>query len=465
MSLRTALVAALSTGLCCSLLAVGASDANTPSIPSDLVASSLPEATDNATQPAEAASEQIGDDEPEEEGLLQEEELLEADQEVNDDSLNSSSVGPNLRRLKARRGGAGRHGKAAKTPPPSIGPFWGGVLLALGSIFSVAALWRKTSELYHSPKQALRKAKMRLLGQVPHSWDEYVRRLPVLDELDFPEVRPLLRRLEKKSVVLMSLPKPRARLASFLGLTERQREEGIVIKGKSTAGCSAKEVAFELFAHQTLARGLPLSLPALGAFRDIDGSTLYLVTPRARADVSLYTRRMPEKVTLRLALAEMTYGLWGMHKRGWVHRDIKGCNYFVSQDGHALLADFEGFWRSGMHAIMYGEEVEIIFTQNYVAPELTFDGEYQVFDFKTDVYALGVTFREMLEWMGGLPVPHRDLVEDLIKHMTDPDTKTRYDLMQCMQHPYFEGLDFALVERKMYGKAFDGNYQTPYKFL
>lgn len=306
---------------------------------------------------------------------------------------------------------------------------------------------------------------MVVAGQVPHSWEDYVRNLPVLDEMEFPEIRPLLRRLDKKPVVLMSVPKPRARLAAFLGLTDEQREEGIVIKGKSTAGCSAKEVAFELFAHEKLAKGLPLSLPALGAFRDIDGSTLYLITPRARADVSLYTRRMPEKVSLRLAFAEMIYGLWGMHKRGWVHRDIKGCNYFVSQDGHALLADFEGFWRNGMHAIMYGEEVEIIFTEHYIAPELTFDGEYQVFDYKTDVFALGITFKEMLEWMGNLEVPHRDLAEDLIRHMTDPDTKNRYDLMQCMQHPYFEGMDFDLVEKKMYGKAFEGTYQTPYKFL
>lgn len=302
-------------------------------------------------------------------------------------------------------------------------------------------------------------------GQVPASWEDYVRTLPVLDEMEFPELRPLLKRLDKKPVVLMSVPKPRARLAAFLGLTEEQREEGIVIKGKSTAGCSAKEVAFELFAHERLAKGLPLSLPALGAFRDVDASTLYLVTPRARADVSMYTRRMPEKVKLRLAFAEMIYGLWGMHRKGWVHRDIKGCNYFVSQDGHALLADFEGFWRNGMHAIMYGEEVEIIFTEHYIAPELTFDGEYQVFDFKTDVYALGVTFREMLDWMGSLPVPHRDLAEDLIRHMTDADTDNRYDIEQCMKHPYFDGLNFELVEKKMYGKAFEGTYQTPYKFL
>ncbi|KAL8434593.1 hypothetical protein ACSSS7_003068 [Eimeria intestinalis] len=365
-----------------------------------------------------------------------------------------STSGPQIRRLKGSGGKKKRGGDG-----------WGNLLFLLGTLLTGAAAWRKTSELYHSPRQALRKAKMHLMGQVPSSWDEYVRGLPVLDEVEFPELRPLLRRLERKPVVLMSLPRPRPRLSAFLGLTDAQRSEGIVIKGKSTSGCTSKEVAFELFAHENLAKGLPLTLPSLGAYRDYDATTVYLITPRARADVSLYTRRMPDKVNIQLAFAEMVYGLWGMHKRGWVHRDIKGCNYFVSQSGHALLADFEGFWRNRMHAIMYGEEVEIIFTQHYVSPELTFDGEYQVFDTKSDVYALGKSFEEMLEWVGDVPVPRKDLALDMLSHMLEADPKKRYDLKQCMRHPYFEGIDFDQLDKFPYGKAFEGNYITPYKFL
>lgn len=300
---------------------------------------------------------------------------------------------------------------------------------------------------------------------MPSSWEGYVRELPLLDSSVFPELRPLLKRLEKKPVVLMSLPHPSRQLSRYLGLSEQQQEEGIVIKGKSTYGCSPKEAAFELYAHHKLAKGIPFSLPCLGVFKDTSGRALYLITPRARADVALFTRRIPQKVNLRLAFAEMTFALWGLHSRGWVHRDIKGCNYFVSQSGHALLADFEGFWRNRMHATIYGEEVEIIFTEHYVSPELTFDGEYQVFDVKSDVYALGVSFKEMLQWMGSLPVPRRELATDLISHMLDPDARTRYDLQQCMQHPYFEGIDFQKLESFPYGRAFDGNFITPYKFL
>ncbi|KAL8272656.1 hypothetical protein Esti_003444 [Eimeria stiedai] len=370
------------------------------------------------------------------------------------DDTSSLGSGPQLRRLK---GGGGGRNKADGG--------WGNLLVILGTFLTGAAAWRKTSELYHSPKQALRKAKMHLLGQVPSSWEDYVRSLPVLDEVEFPELRPLLRRLERKPVVLMSLPRPLPRLSAFLGLTDAQRRQGIVIKAKSTAGCTFKEVAFELFAHENLANGLPLTLPSLGAYRDYAATTVYLITPRARADVSLYTRRMPEKVHVQLAFAEMVYGLWGMHQRGWVHRDIKGCNYFVSQDGHALLADFEGLWRNRMHAILYGEEVEIIFTHHYVSPELTFDGEYQVFDVKSDVYALGKSFEEMLAWMGDVDVPRRREAEDLVQHMLEPDPKKRWDLKQCMQHPFFSGIDFTKLEQFPYGKAFEGNYNTPYKFL
>ncbi|OEH79623.1 rhoptry kinase family protein [Cyclospora cayetanensis] len=227
---------------------------------------------------------------------------------------------------------------------------------ALGSAVAGLALWRKTSELYHSPRQALRKAK------TPPSWDKYVRDLPALDEAEFPEIQPLLRRLEKKPVSLLSIPGPSARLAAFLGLSDAQKAEGIV-------------------------------------------------------------------------------------------------------DGHALLADFEGFWRNGVPAIMYGDEVETIFTQHYITPELTFDGEYQVFDYKTDVYALGVTFKEMLEWTSDLPLPRREEAEDLVRHMLEPDAEKRYDLKQCVDDPYFSNLDFAQVEQRKFSKAFEGNYITPYKFL
>ncbi|KAL8450612.1 hypothetical protein Emed_002484 [Eimeria media] len=412
-----------------------------------------------ADRPLGEQQSEVFAEEEEEDVLIEEAEGDEALSSSQSDEMSAQEVtpfsvsGPQLRRLKGSGGGKKRGGG------------WGNLLVILGTLLTGAAAWRKTSELYHSPRQALRKAKMHLMGHVPPSWEEYVRGLPVLDEVEFPELRPLLRRLERKPVVLMSLPRPRPRLSAFLGLTDTQRSEGIVIKGKSTAGCTFKEVAFELFAHENLAKGLPLTLPSLGAYRDYDATTVYLITPRARADVSLYTRRMPEKVNLQLAFAEMVYGLWGMHKRGWVHRDIKGCNYFVSQGGHALLADFEGFWRNRMHAIMYGEEVEIIFTQHYVSPELTFDGEYQVFDVKSDVYALGKSFEEMLDWMSEVPVPRKDLAQDLVQHMLQPDPKKRYDLKQCMRHRYFDGIDFEKLEEFPYGKAFEGNYTTPYKFL
>lgn len=123
MSLRTALVAALSTGLCCSLLAVGSSDANPPSLPPEIV-DSLTEASGNAAQLEEAAIEQVPGQAPEEDPV--EEEPLEGN---GADEGPGSSEGPNLRRLKARRGGAARHGKSSRNSPQALGPGWGGFLL------------------------------------------------------------------------------------------------------------------------------------------------------------------------------------------------------------------------------------------------------------------------------------------------------------------------------------------------
>ena len=125
-----------------------------------------------------------------------------------------------------------------------------GMQRLLGALISTSALWRKTSEAHYSPRQALRKLKMHLLGlltgvvisgylelvaavawepivlmfaletsgcismnvplnfsvylrlgQIPASWESYVADLPIIDETDFPELLPLVRRLRKKSMV------------------------------------------------------------------------------------------------------------------------------------------------------------------------------------------------------------------------------------------------------------------------
>lgn len=303
------------------------------------------------------------------------------------------------------------------------------------------------------------------IGQVPSSWESYVEGLPVLDPEEFSDLRPIAGHLQKKPIVVMFLEKPSAKLSDFLKLSATQRREGIVVKAKSTAQRTAKEVGFEMFAHQVLADGLPFALPSLGAYRDVDTETVYLITPRARADVGEYTRAMPDKVNIKLAWAEMIWSLWAMHKRGWVHRDIKSFNYFVSQDGHALLADFEGYWLDGMYAIIYGEESEIIFTDRYVAPEMTFDEEYQLYDAKGDVFALGVTFKEMMRWMSGVGIPDAHLAKDLVNHMIDANPDKRYSLKECSEHPFFEGIDFEKLETRRYGKAFEGNFFSSYKFI
>lgn len=107
------------------------------------------------------------------------------------------------------------------------------------------------------------------------------------------------------------------------------------------------------------------------------------------------------------------------HKQGCLHRDIKPANIMVDSDNHVKVLDF------GIASLVDQDQLTqpgmSLGTPVYMAPEAIRDG-MEALDPRADVYALGVTFWEVLAGKGARPIGLRgwrlepERVDDLAEH-------------------------------------------------
>jgi tetratricopeptide (TPR) repeat protein len=136
---------------------------------------------------------------------------------------------------------------------------------------------------------------------------------------------------------------------------------------------------------------------------EVDG-TLYLTMACVEgADLSASLRQGRMPLTRALSLArQIVSGLAAAHRAGVVHRDLKPANILVDTDDRALLTDF-GIARSTTAASVYTMPGAILGTLDYMAPE---QARGESADGRTDIYAFGLIFYEMLA--GGRPRNSKD---------------------------------------------------------
>lgn len=109
-------------------------------------------------------------------------------------------------------------------------------------------------------------------------------------------------------------------------------------------------------------------------------------------------RRVSDMIALMIRICDAVHHA---HQQGVIHRDLKPTNILVDEQGEPHLLDF-GLAKLASpgadQAITMTEE--FVGTPAYAAPE-QFGGDVRAVDVRTDVYALGVMFFEMLT--GALP--------------------------------------------------------------
>lgn len=121
---------------------------------------------------------------------------------------------------------------------------------------------------------------------------------------------------------------------------------------------------------------------------------------------------LPINVVLRL-LTDSARALAFAHDRGVIHRDIKGANILIEQDGRVLVADFGIARAAGEHTITATGMV--VGTPSFMSPEqcggLTLGPQ-------SDQYSLGVLAFQLLT--GSLPFEADSLVTLVQHHYTTP---------------------------------------------
>ncbi len=136
---------------------------------------------------------------------------------------------------------------------------------------------------------------------------------------------------------------------------------------------------------------------------------------------SVITRMGTLKLGNMLSFAlQVTDGLTEAHSLGIVHRDLKPQNIMIDKEGNAKIMDF-GIARSEEGRGLTAEGM-VIGTPEYMSPEQV---EGKTADQRSDIYALGVIFYEMVT--GKVPFSGESAFSVALKHKSEKPKDPRQD--------------------------------------
>lgn len=136
---------------------------------------------------------------------------------------------------------------------------------------------------------------------------------------------------------------------------------------------------------------------------------------------------------------QIAEALAALHRKGFIHGDVKPENIRLADSGEAVLLDLGFTHRPGENA-SFAEKGYVLGTVNYLAPELC--GQDPKDDARADVYSLGITLFEMLT--GQLPFTSGTPLEVMHRHRTE-EPKLLTDVLPAAPALLTEVLDAMLT--------------------
>ena len=131
-----------------------------------------------------------------------------------------------------------------------------------------------------------------------------------------------------------------------------------------------------------------------GSYFSRKSNTLWLILEYCASgsviDLMLSMNRTFSEIEVATIIEMILKGLVDIHKKNLIHRDIKGANILLSEDGTAKIGDF------GVGAHLTNEENRNSKKGSpyWMSPQVALKANY---DSKTDIWSLGITCIEMVE--------------------------------------------------------------------
>ena len=131
-----------------------------------------------------------------------------------------------------------------------------------------------------------------------------------------------------------------------------------------------------------------------GSYFSRKTNTLWLILEYCASgsviDLMLSMDRTFSEIEVATIIEMVLKGLVDLHKKNLIHRDIKGANILLSEDGTAKIADFG----VGVHLINEKNRNSKKGSPYWMSPQVALNSDY---DTKTDIWSLGITCIEMIE--------------------------------------------------------------------
>ena len=164
-----------------------------------------------------------------------------------------------------------------------------------------------------------------------------------------------------------------------------------------------------------------------GSYYSRKTNTIWLIleycSSGSAVDLMLSIGRTLSEVEVSTIMEMVLKGLIYIHKINLIHRDIKGANILLSEDGYAKLGDFgvgiqmtDEEYRTSKKGSPYWMSPQVILNRNY--------------DMKTDIWSLGITCLELVE---GEP-PNGDLKPEEVMAKIAKKPPKAGDIIDIKEH-------------------------------